>query len=100
MQVMAALRTVLPLLFVAVAVVAAGYGLFAQWAVNAPAFGERDTGWALFFAMTGAIAFVTAYWLVPIALGAAIVVGVTRWGSPWLYLVAAGVAALPMTILG
>ena len=96
---MARLRTVVPALFVAVAAIAAGYGLFAQWAVNAPAFGERDMGWALFFAMTGATAFVAAYWLVPLALGIAVLVAITRWGSPWLYLVAAGIAALPSAIL-
>jgi hypothetical protein len=96
---MSRVRNVVPVVFVGVAAAAAGYGLFAQWAVNAPAFGERDTGWALWFAMTGAIAFVTAYWLVPVALATAIAVALTRWGSPWLYLIAAGIAALPMAIL-
>ena len=97
---MSRLRNVSPVVFVGVAAIAAGYGLFAQWAVNAPAFGERDMGWALWFARTGAIAFLTAYWLVPIALATAIVVAVTKWGSVWLYLVAAGLAALPSLVLG
>lgn len=88
-----------PLVFVGVAAIAAAYGLFAQWAVNAPAFGERDAGWALFFAFSAAIAFTVTYWLVPVALLAATAVTLTQWGSPWLYVLAAVLAAVPFLVL-
>ena len=85
--------------FVGITAAVSVYSLFARWAVNAEWFGKRDMGWALFFSFSGAWTLVARFWLALAALGAAIVIKLTRSGPEWPVLVAAALGALPFLVM-
>ncbi|HEX6691426.1 MAG TPA: hypothetical protein VF110_09815 [Burkholderiales bacterium] len=86
--------------FCGVLVVVAAYGQFAVWAVNAPPLGKTDMGLALFFAISGAWAMVTLFWITPVAAILALVAWLARKGSPLALLIAALASGVPLLLMG
>lgn len=81
-------------------IVIAAYGQFSVWAVNAESIGKYDLGWSLFFAMSGAAAMITSFWITPVAVVLALVAWLARKGSPLAFLIGALASFVPLLLMG
>ena len=81
------------------AILIAAYGQFSIWAVQAPALGKTDMGFALFFAISGAWALIASLYLAPAAAILALVSWLARAGSPLALLVAALASGVPLLLM-
>jgi hypothetical protein len=77
----------------------ASAALFAQWAVNAEAFGARDMGWALSMATLSAVAGVGSLYAVPVMVALGVLSLFFQRRAAIRFLVAVALTVLPLAAM-